>query len=178
VYYPHTRLVTGSMVMVARTTGNPLAAAEQARRAIQGLDTVIKIEEFRERIYRSYDDGMRAIRTLPKVVSVDTIRNIAQQLVALHRPATFDWAAKFGLPPTHPASALTTPGQAKPSPNAGVVCERCGSAVTPRVEAYARDHADEFENRLLCFDCQRAMRRARSCRASAEHGRGGIAGAR
>jgi len=161
-WYPVVLVSNGAKIDVPRTAN--------ARRSIDGLDTVIKVEELRDRIYDSYNDTMRTLRALPKLVGVDAIGEIAKQLVELHRPAAFDWPARFGLPPA-PRSAATveknvfpaTKGARTPS---SATCHSCGVWVTSKVAAYAAEHKEEFGGRILCFNCQRRERRMPSRRAS------------
>jgi hypothetical protein len=77
----------------ARIT-RPKSKAAQAR--IEGLDTVIKIDQLRAQQERDWEQ--RGIANLPRVAGKGEIERLARQLVALHRPITIDWAARFGLP--------------------------------------------------------------------------------
>jgi hypothetical protein len=132
----------------------PRSAAKRA--AIHGLDTVIKVEELKQTIYESLDDDMRALRALPKFVSASTIKRIGEQLLALHRPGTFDYEAKFGLRKREapPISAAHVSAPERPSS-----CESCGRSLSAKVAAYAREHAEELGGRLLCYDCQQVHKR-------------------
>ena len=70
------------------------------------LDTsrVIKADQIKERIWRDIDKEnalVGLIKTAAKIVSGDTIRDVAQQLVNLHRPAV------WSMPST--GSAISTP---------------------------------------------------------------------
>jgi hypothetical protein len=73
-----------------------------------------------------------------RIVSLDTIKDIGQRLVALHKPATFDYASKFGLQNAEvkevapPVSIVATPEPPIYSPvsdkNEGkLVCRNCNS---------------------------------------------------
>jgi hypothetical protein len=153
-WYPVVLVSNGAKIDIPKTAA--------ARRSIDGLDTVIKVEELRDRIYNSYDDTMRTLRALPKLVGAEAISDIARQLVALHRPATFDWAAKFGLSrkPTTTTAETTAPVPATAPPSlAGKTCVNCGVTVTPKVAAFSLDNRELFGGRVFCYDCQRKERR-------------------
>ncbi len=126
-----------------------------ARASVEGLETVIKVEQLERTIDRSFDER-NPFRLLPKIVSVETISQLGRQLVALHRPAPIDVAGRFGLGP-EAVSPSTQPAAAPAS--AAERCASCDKPVSPKVAAYSRDHADLFGGRVLCFDCQRRTRR-------------------
>jgi hypothetical protein len=134
--------------------------------AIEGLDTVIKIERFVETIERSVD-ARNPVPVIAKLVGKATVRNVANQLVALHRPGTFDWTAKFGLPPAPPEAPRITIQTVDESIIAGTggSCASCGKAVSEKVAAYSKAHLDRFGGETLCFDCQRSASRSKSARA-------------
>ncbi len=93
---------------------------------VAGLERLIKTDQLRPLIERTIDQASTAgtLMSLSKVVSQETMEDVARQLVRLHQPATFNWAAKFGLTP-------------KPEPRAGApsVMERLASAADLPVPA-------------------------------------------
>jgi Nuclease-related domain len=141
---------------------------KKAAEAIEGLDTVIKVERLVETIERSVD-ARNPVPVMAKFVGKETVKDLADQLVALHRPGAFDWAGKFGLPPKL-STAPTTPKQIVEDPGsvegAGGSCASCGKSVSEKVGAYSRAHADRFGGETLCFDCQRSASRSKSGRAN------------
>src|SRR5919204_6753625 len=81
------------------------ARIQRPRRAIPGLDSVIKVDQvistidraIDEKLSRAFEHGnVGALLAVGKVVSRETLERIARELAALHRPVSFDWAAKFG----------------------------------------------------------------------------------
>jgi hypothetical protein len=96
-------------------------------------------------IIKKLDEELLAANTLTavaKLVSTDTIRDIAQQLIRLHRPIQFNYAAKFGLEdspakarkinaepmaaPTMDAAEKTNTTQA-PVADKSLACRKCNS---------------------------------------------------
>lgn len=144
---------------------------------INGLNRVIKCEQLTTTIDKMLDkkDTVDMAVTIMSVVSRQTIERLARELAALHSPATFDWAAKFGLPASPTASAETNSTiqpQAKirrsrpigaRAPAAGttkaITCQSCGIPVSEAVVAYCLVNVARFSGRLLCMTCQRNVAR-------------------
>lgn len=141
--------------------------SKAAAAKIDGLETVIKIEQFIGTIEKSYDER-NPFPAMARLVGKETIQDLGRQLVGLHRPATFDFAAKFGLtaaPRTTPVQAAALEISAKSSA-ARVSCESCGKGVSDRTMEFLRENKDRYGERVLCFDCQRAFRRSQRSRES------------
>ena len=60
---------------------------------------IIKVDALRNTINRQVEKAgvLDVLGGLARVVSVETLQEIGKQLVALHKPATFDVAARFGM---------------------------------------------------------------------------------
>jgi hypothetical protein len=130
---------------------------------VDGLDTVIKVEKLVRTIERRFDER-NVVGMVSKLVSAHTIERIARELAAMHAPATFDWAAKFGLPPAptiiEPTLVETSSDAAgSSSPVATAACASCGRPVSDKVAAFSREHVHRFGGQVLCWDCQRKSRR-------------------
>lgn len=151
-----------SLLPVILVSNNARIDRPAARKAakVEGLDTVIKVEQLARAMDRRFDEH-NAVRFLAKIVSVQTIQDIGRQLIAMHKPATVDWAARFGLnavpgvpgKPTAAESTTATPSQP--------VCESCGKPLSTRVVEYLDANVGTFDGRRLCFDCQNEHRRTR-----------------
>jgi len=65
-----------------------------------GMETVLKSDSLRSTIERRIDQesGLSTLTSVARMVSADTLEELARQVAQLHRPKRFDWAAKFGLP--------------------------------------------------------------------------------
>jgi hypothetical protein len=126
---------------------------------VQGLDTVMKAEQLFKAIDRDFDN--RNIGAIVKVVGSDTIERLGRELASLHRPASMNWAARFGLAPTLPAppAAAAEAGRGKDvSEAAHQTCDSCGKRVSEKEFQYCLDRADRLNGRILCYDCQRRVR--------------------
>jgi hypothetical protein len=121
---------------------------------VDGLDSVMKAEQLFKAINDDFDQ--RSTAAITKVVSADTIERIARDLVALHKPASFEWARKFGLGTAAPVAPATVSLQPFATSSANA-CESCGKPVSDRVTQYCRDQAVRFGGRILCYACQRRV---------------------
>ena len=97
---------------------------------LDGLDRVIKSDQLRDLIERRIDEESTAttLLSIGKVVSSETLEDLAKKIAQLHRPITFDWAGKFGLkgqgaaqaPAAQPSAVEVTqcPAERLPTPAA------------------------------------------------------------
>jgi len=89
----HSLVLVSSGARISRPKGR----AEAAR--VYGLDTVVKVDQLATTIEKQTDQmsALSAIGSLARLVSMDSLEDLARQLVALHKPSQVDWAARFGL---------------------------------------------------------------------------------
>lgn len=80
-----------SFVVVSKS-----ARISRPKVSVEGLDTVLKSDQFAARVRQELENGM-LLAALTKLVDEAALSTFARQLVALHKPIEFDWAAKFGL---------------------------------------------------------------------------------
>jgi nuclease-like protein len=139
-----------------------------ASERVEGLESVIKADQLKTKI-----DKSSAERTLPStptaLSNAEAIESVARQLAALHSPANYAWARRFGLP--EQASGQQGPYAPTPTPLARIVfpgmsgsggsrvqalphCESCGDVVSSAVVNYCRDNEALFEGSILCVPCQ------------------------
>jgi hypothetical protein len=126
---------------------------------VEGIDTVIKAERLRSGVFDTWDDSVRTM--VKRLVSTETIQRIARDLVALHRPIAFDWAAKFGFGPAADglASVAALPGPSMPrrglpTDPSGKPCDRCGGSMSFAEVAFCRFNSKRFDGRSYCRPCQ------------------------
>jgi Nuclease-related domain len=116
------------------------------RKRLPELDSVVKVDQFRTFLL----DRAISDRQILKLVGSDTLEAFGRQLVALHRPANFDWAARFGISTATAVSAQAT----KPTRGSWLVkydgtCSNCGTKLAKGTEAIWLQR----ERRMLCLDC-------------------------
>ena len=125
----------------------------KAAKTIDGLDSVIKVEQLRVRIDR--DAESRSLTDITRLVETGTLETLARQLAALHRPLERNWAARFGPTVQAPASIPAQPE--RPRPRANRVCDSCGEAISYGVARYSGEHPERFHRKILCMPCHRSV---------------------
>jgi hypothetical protein len=124
---------------------SPSGLISRPRKKVPELDSVVKVDQFRTYLL----DRELSDRKILKLVGSDTLEVFGRQLVALHRPAKVDWAAKFGISlvpsPPSPTQPSTRPWLVKYDGT----CSNCGTKLTKGTEAIWRQR----ERRMLCLDC-------------------------
>jgi hypothetical protein len=119
---------------------------------------VVKMDMFKRHFDR-WIDGSSVVDTLSsfsKLVSVETLQQLAQGLLAAHTPATFNFAAKFGI---SGAEANDDSRFAPPDP-AAVKCESCAAILEPKVVNFCRLNSKRFGGKKLCQKCQKIPAKA------------------
>ncbi len=144
------------LVLVSKTARISRPKTKAARSRILGLESVIKVDQLKPMLDKDWDEkGVTAFRRL---VSPSTIEALARHLVALHRPASFDWPAKFGLSDRAPEDGEIDRSTATADDDAAT-CDSCGRKVSRAVIEFCQARNQLFNDRILCMDCQRKARR-------------------
>ncbi len=121
---------------------------------IPGIDTIIKADQVVGHIRKRFETGNPL--DIAKLISIDTLSELGNQIVSHHRPIVFDWAKRFGLEERRgpigrtTASAVAVP--AEPPTAAG--CERCGGQISVAEIRYCKAHSARFLGLALCRNCQ------------------------
>jgi hypothetical protein len=150
-----------SLILVSKDARITRPKTKAGRARVEGLDMVIKVDQLMQVI--SAASEARGLKVAPRIVGTDTIERVARQLVALHRPLSVDWAARFGVGATPAAAPILEPSPTKatePDQVSVAACHSCGRGVSAKVVQYCVDQADRFAGRILCYTCQRQVRRA------------------
>jgi hypothetical protein len=144
-----------SLVLVSNN-----AIIKRPRAKVEDLDSVIKAERLKAGVFDTWDDRIRTM--FQRLVSTKTIERLARELVALHQPVAFDWAAKFSVdlvaadPPSSPAAPTVTAPASRgaPSDPSGKLCGRCGGPTSFSEVAFCRYNKPRFGGGLYCRPCQ------------------------
>lgn len=148
---------------------------------VPGIEMVIKAEHLQRHV-TSADDGGNPL-DLAKFVSFETLKDLGEQMVALHRPITFDWEQRIRLkgntktignattwqspeaylpkktPPVEATRRHAQPASrdvaiTKPSSTAADGCASCGAQITSGVRSYCLQNAARFNGGIYCMACQ------------------------
>jgi hypothetical protein len=127
-------------------------AIRRPKAAIPGLETVIMADQVKVTIDRIGERGNPL--DIAKAISADTLAELGQQLLALHRPVVTDWAARIGLEPkTRPANRQAG-SAAEPPAKAANHCEGCGAPISKGIVAFCARNWQRFRGQMLCMACQ------------------------
>lgn len=154
-----------SLVLVSKT-----ARISRPKAKIEGIDVIIKNDQLRTRIDRDIDKDYNILGAA-RIIGQDTLEDFARQLVAVHKPVTFDWAAKFGLPAEPPVAAEAVkapvqPPRAEPMPatpasdeskKSKLLCSSCGVTLAYNVAKFCWFNKPRFGGKVFCFECQKAV---------------------
>lgn len=130
-----------SVVLISKN-----ARISRPKGKMEGFDSVIKADQFRKLIERDIDEtpGAMALLSIAKIIGPDTLEGFARQVAKLHRPAAFDWIAKFGLSALLP---LTQPvGGSVVAQVPGAAMKKSSAVACAPVAASA--NADPHEGRV------------------------------
>ncbi len=73
---------------------------------IEGIDSIIKNDQLKTRIDKEYDSNNNPLLAV-RLIGHDTLEDSGRRLAAAHKPASFDWPARFGLSATAPEPIKT-----------------------------------------------------------------------
>lgn len=145
---------------------------------VEGVECVIKNDQFFKTVDKAVDEN--GILSMGKLIGSDTLEDLARRIAALHRPASFDWAAKFGLPATvavpapKPSAPVQPAARAKPAaepeaapeaerpsedgkPKSKLACHSCGEQVAYNVAKFCWFNKARFGGNVFCMDCQKKV---------------------
>lgn len=165
-----------SVVLVSKN-----ARISRPNSKIAGVESIIKIDQFRSMIDRATDGDNNPL-TLAKLIGTDTLENLARSIAALHKPIAFNWSAKFGLAevsPDYVFSRVTTAQTVRPplplrtpltasihnedvgqipeeslKPKKKLICATCSEAVELRVARFCWFNKARFGENIYCRECQ------------------------
>lgn len=159
------------------------ARISRPKKKIDGLEVIIKNDQLFKTIDKAIDDSNPLL--IAKLVGPDTLKDLAEKIVACHKPIQFNWAAKFGLSPCHlspvPTNAqhqaapnVVKPNRAEP-PNPAPIkmtdqpaegtkktkqkleCQSCGVPVNYSVAKFCWFNKPRFGGNIYCIDCQKKV---------------------
>jgi len=140
-----------SLVLVSKNARISRPAA-----AVKGLEQILKVDQFKSFLDEYLNKDNNPL-TIAKVIGSDTLEQFARSIAALHKPASFDWAAKFGLQQTEAAPpASTAPTESGAASK--LACASCGIIVAYNVARFCWFNKPRFGGRVYCMDCQKAVR--------------------
>jgi hypothetical protein len=137
------------------------ARISRPKRTVDGIEDVIKAEQLKARLIDEFD--RLPPHDLARAIGKEGLEQFARGLAALHRPNSFDWLARFGLPaepaasPVPVAASAPKPLTAAPARRPWLVkydgpCSTCGRVLTKGTPAVW----DNAKRKMFCLDCRPA----------------------
>ena len=130
----------------------------QLRRKGSGWDRVVKMDMFEKRFTEEIERTgvIDVFAAVSKRVSLDAIEAIASVFMRVHKPATFNFASKFGIKNSIPPPLPFAPEDRLASRYApAACCELCGVGIEAKVITFCRLNSKRFGGRKLCQKCQK-----------------------
>lgn len=128
--------------------------------------TIIKLDQFFS-WYHKKMDGLTLKDTVGilKICSSDTVRNLGEQLLSLHKPNRINYIKKFELEAALLSKeavvsvhleemASTTPKVFKRKEETEYFCAKCKSSIAPVVAKYCWNNKSRFGGKAYCRVCQ------------------------
>lgn len=161
-----------SVVMVSKN-----ARITRPKTSFPGLDSITKCDQISSFIARSKVKKSK-LQSWLNNVHTDTLESFARWIVDHHKPITYNWAAKFGLPelpptpplssdnthptadspvPALPSQAQQPPQQHQPENAKKWVCAECSDPIPHNVAKFCWFNKARFRDNLYCRDCQKAF---------------------
>lgn len=134
------------------------------------LDAIIKNDMLFKAIDKSVDDSNPLL--MAKIISSETLENLAREIAKLHKPIAFNWHDKFDLaeqplqaatvaapvlPAVIQAAAPVQPIKGEPKTKQKLICNSCGEAVPYNVAKFCWFNKSKFGSNIYCMECQKKV---------------------
>jgi hypothetical protein len=125
--------------------------------------SVMKVDQFRTWIEKDIDSesALNSVVKMAKIVSQETILDLAIRVAAMHKPLQPNYKAKFSLDVEGGAVSsdmklptVSSNEDMKLEVVKGNWCAACKVKVTPRVAEFCWNNKTRFSGRVYCVNCQ------------------------
>jgi hypothetical protein len=118
---------------------------------------VIKADTLRTQIDKEFDNmgPLSVLATASRIVSGETIKDLAERIAVVHKPIKMDYRKRFGLGDVSPSQDHDAPLDKQPSKQ--FYCFQCKKKITEKVAKFCWDNKKRFHGKAYCFDCQKAF---------------------
>ncbi|MGB8356423.1 MAG: nuclease-related domain-containing protein [Chthoniobacteraceae bacterium] len=111
--------------------------------------TIMKMDMFGARMQKFRESNV-PWSDIAKMISCETLVEVAEKLVSHHTQGSIDYTAKFGIGPQETGPGRTSLLQEEPP----VQCATCGVALESKVITYCRLNKKRLGGQFLCQKCQ------------------------
>ena len=119
---------------------------------------VIKADTLGTQIDKDVDNmgPLSVLATASKIVSRETIKEIAERVAAVHKPIKINYRKRFGLEDIGPSrDSVVAPSDMQQSKR--FYCAKCNNTIPEKVAKFCWDNKQRFHGKAYCFDCQKAF---------------------
>lgn len=118
---------------------------------------VIKMDTLRTQIDKEFDNmgALSVLATASKMVSRETLTEMAERLSSVHRPVQINYRKRFGLEDIKPPQEDARQHTAQTAEQ--FYCFKCKKTITEKVAKFCWDNKQRFHGKAYCFDCQKAF---------------------
>jgi hypothetical protein len=119
-------------------------------------DAVIKSDDF----YKKTRDNLNnesifaTMCSMVKIVSCDSLKEVAEKLASYHRPAQVDYYKKFSISKMEVVEA-TSPTSNEQEERSRYYCYSCRKSISKNVAYFCFNRKIRFSGRAYCLDCQK-----------------------
>lgn len=126
------------------------------------LERIIKNEQLKKRIDKDIDEispstFLHQMASMSKIVSTDTVIDLAQKLVKLHKPLQINWKARFGIVEPENNPETNPKDETQPVPAQRLFCCSCHKTVSENVAKFCWQNKVKFNGKVYCFTCQKTV---------------------
>jgi len=119
---------------------------------------VIKADTLRTQIDKDIENmgPLSVLASTGKIVSGETIQEIAERIITVHKPMKMNYRKRFGLEDVSSSSPIVEkPSDVQPSKR--FYCSKCNKTITEKVAKFCWDNKRRFAGKEYCFDCQKTF---------------------
>lgn len=143
-------------------------------------EMVIKSDALFRQIESEFDKlgTLSIVGSLAKVISAETLYELAQHLITYHKPVEIDYAAKFAIAPVaecQPTASQSVDMREKAQEGASIhqsadtnekvqerspspyFCYKCKRTISSKAAIFCFQHKARFGGKAYCFDCQKVF---------------------
>ena len=125
---------------------------------------VIKADELTRMLDDQFDkeSPVVIVSSLVKLISTETLRQIAESIVACHKPVAVNYYERFEVAPNSTKQRVspdfvTSPKIEKREPTSEYYCFKCRKVISQRVARFCFDNKQRFGGKAYCYDCQKSF---------------------
>ncbi len=131
---------------------SPTSKVMRPEKAPFDLSAIQKADAFVSYVDKVMDK--KSLLEAPKLIGCDTLKDFGEKLARLHRPGSFDYAAKFGID-RQAASQLPQQNHPPISSDNGKACQKCKTEVDKKIVFFCNINKERFKGQILCRECQK-----------------------